>query len=133
MYTASAPLDYHAVDAARSHVAETGFGGRAPRRPGLGIVAFVTLTYDTQNEAVLLVSVGGVGAVGRLAAAGRRGRTGGRAARRRGRRPLRLRHADAGRRCRGEAGEIDGGVDVLARAPAAEVFLEGMNAGALLI
>ena len=56
----------------------------------------------------------------------------GRAARRRGRRPLRLRHAAAGRRRRGEAGEIGGGVDVLARAPAAEVFLEGDERGRAL-
>ena len=72
-----------AVDAARSHVVETGFGGRAAQHQRL--------------------------------------------------RPLRLRHADAGRRGRGEAGDLGGGVDVLARAPAAEVFLEMMNAGALLI
>ena len=46
---------------------------------------------------------------------------------------LRLRHADEGRRGRGEAGDLGGGMDVLARAPAAEVFLEMMNVGALLI
>ena len=73
----------HAVDAARPHVVETAFGGRAAEHQRLRL--------------------------------------------------LHLCHGDAGRRGRGEAAVLDGSVDVLARAPAAEVFLEGMNAGALLI
>ena len=57
----------------------------------------------------------------------------GRAAQHQRLRLLHLCHADPGRRGRVEAGDLGGGVDVLARAPAAEVFLEMMNVGALLM